>query len=120
MDRIKEQLQKEVESYRDLQRQIQQNFVQSQKFSQQQQESQMVLEELTLLEDEAKVYKMVGPVLIKQDKVEAKTNINTRLDFIKRKLEGVENTLKQLESKSQSKEKEVNRLKEQLAEGMKE
>ncbi len=29
------------------------------------------------------VYKLIGPVLVKQDQAEAKTNVNTRLDFIK-------------------------------------
>eukprot|EP01023_Acetabularia_acetabulum_P019864 TRINITY_DN2021_c0_g1_i1.p2 TRINITY_DN2021_c0_g1~~TRINITY_DN2021_c0_g1_i1.p2 ORF type:complete len:121 (+),score=16.73 TRINITY_DN2021_c0_g1_i1:157-519(+) len=117
MERLREQYQKEVENYRDLQRQIQTSYVQTQKFAQQQQESQMVLEELTILEEDAKVYKLVGPVLIKQDKVEAKTNINTRLDYIKREQERLEGVMKQLENKVQSKEKEVNRLREQMQEG---
>ena len=28
------------------------------------------------------VYKLVGPVLVEQDQVEAKNNVKTRLDFI--------------------------------------
>eukprot|EP01025_Chloroclados_australasicus_P029100 TRINITY_DN2895_c0_g1_i2.p4 TRINITY_DN2895_c0_g1~~TRINITY_DN2895_c0_g1_i2.p4 ORF type:complete len:123 (+),score=20.31 TRINITY_DN2895_c0_g1_i2:138-506(+) len=120
MDRVREQFQREVENYRDLQRQIQTNYAQNQKFAQQQQESQMVLEELQLLDEEAKVYKLVGPVLIKQDKVEAKTNINTRLDYIKREQERIEGTIKQLESKAQQKEREVARLREQYQEGQRE
>jgi len=34
-----------------------------------------------LKEDET-IYKMVGPVLLKQDKVEAESTVNGRLDFI--------------------------------------
>jgi len=29
------------------------------------------------------VYKLIGPVLVKQDQAEAKSNVNTRLDFIR-------------------------------------
>ncbi len=29
------------------------------------------------------VYKLVGPVLVKQDQTEAKQNVDTRLDFIR-------------------------------------
>ena len=29
------------------------------------------------------IYKLIGPVLVKQDQVEAKSNVETRLDFIR-------------------------------------
>ena len=32
--------------------------------------------------EDAKVYKLIGPTLIKQDPVEAKSNVNKRLEFI--------------------------------------
>ena len=46
----------------------------------------MVKQELDLVHDETKVYKMVGPVLLKQDLEEAKTNVNKRIEFIKHEL----------------------------------
>ena len=39
-------------------------------------------QELEKLNDDAKVYKLIGPALIKQDKVEALSNVAKRLDFI--------------------------------------
>ena len=42
----------------------------------------MVLKELALLDKNAVLYKMVGPVLAKESLSEAKSNINKRLDFI--------------------------------------
>ena len=39
-------------------------------------------QELEKLNDDAKVYKLIGPALIKQDKVEALSNVAERLDFI--------------------------------------
>ena len=35
-----------------------------------------------VLEDEANVYKLIGPALIKQDLEEAKANVNKRIDYI--------------------------------------
>jgi chaperonin cofactor prefoldin len=43
----------------------------------------MVLEELKSLEEGANVYKLIGPMLAKQDVVEATSNVTKRLEFIK-------------------------------------
>ena len=39
-------------------------------------------QELEVLQDEASVYKLIGPMLIKQDLVEAKANVSKRLEYI--------------------------------------
>ena len=39
-------------------------------------------QELEMLDEDANVYKLIGPVLIKQDLVEAKSNVGKRLEFI--------------------------------------
>lgn len=44
------------------------------------------MQELDLLDGEAKVYKLIGPVLLKQDVDEAKANVNKRLEFINNEL----------------------------------
>ncbi|CAM9232944.1 unnamed protein product [Ectocarpus sp. 6 AP-2014] len=58
-------------------------------FYQQANENGMVKQaspELDLLEDEAPVFKLVGPVLIKQDLEEAKQNVAKRLELIEREM----------------------------------
>ena len=48
-------------------------------------ENEMVMQELNLVEkdaDSVTVYKLIGPVLAKQEYSEAKNNVKTRLDFI--------------------------------------
>jgi prefoldin beta subunit len=45
-------------------------------------QSKKGLQEFTQLTAKSVVYKMIGPVLIKQDPAEAKNNVNTRLEFI--------------------------------------
>ena len=49
-------------------------------------ENSMVKKELDLLEDDAKVFKLIGPVLVKQDQEEAKSNVNKRIEFIEAEL----------------------------------
>lgn len=39
-------------------------------------------QELEKLDEDANVFKLIGPVLIKQDLVEAKSNVGKRLEFI--------------------------------------
>jgi prefoldin beta subunit len=70
-------------------------------------ENEMVLEELNRLDDDASVLKMIGPTLIKQDLVEAKSNVNKRIEYIKGEIDRLDKQLKGLESKSKDKENEV-------------
>ncbi len=62
---IKAQIDKETESYRQLQQDVQKNHTARLRFTQQLSESKMVKEELDRLDDEAVVYKLVGPALIR-------------------------------------------------------
>lgn len=41
---------------------------------------------MDLVENSAKVYKLLGPALVRQDVKEVKSNIEKRLDFIKGEL----------------------------------
>jgi len=70
-------------------------------------ENEMVLEELTRLNDDSNVFKMIGPALIKQDLVEAKSNVNKRVEYIKGEIGRLDLQLKGLESKSKDRENEV-------------
>ncbi len=45
-------------------------------------ENSGVKEELNLLESDANVFKLIGPVLVKQDLEEARQNVNKRIDYI--------------------------------------
>lgn len=53
-----------------------------QKLDSQLQENKLVQDEFKLLKDDANIYKLIGPVLTKQDKAEAVTNVDKRIEFI--------------------------------------
>jgi chaperonin cofactor prefoldin len=113
---------------------MQQNFVARQQLAQQKSENDMVLEvgpdaaqrragaaalrgprasppspaqELSRLSEESNVYKLIGPALVKQDMVEARSNVTKRLDFIKSEVERLEKQMKDIEGKVQAKQQEV-------------
>ncbi|MFN9910699.1 MAG: prefoldin subunit, partial [bacterium] len=49
-------------------------------------ENDMVLQEFKMLADDAKVYKLVGPILAKQDLDECKSNVTKRIEFIDKEI----------------------------------
>ena len=57
-----------------------------QKLESQQQENQGVKSEFAQLDDDANIYKLIGPVLLKQDKTEAVMAVNSRLEFIEKEM----------------------------------
>ena len=72
----------EYEKLREYQAEIQQMSVDRQTLMQQQSENEMVKQELALLEDSAQVYKLVGPVLMKNETDDAKQTVDQRLEMI--------------------------------------
>ncbi|KAE8715341.1 putative prefoldin subunit 6 [Hibiscus syriacus] len=49
-------------------------------------ENELVLKELNLLNEDANVYKLIGPVLVKQDLAEANANVRKRIEYISAEL----------------------------------
>ncbi|KAJ8702419.1 Prefoldin subunit 6 [Pleurotus ostreatus] len=70
-------------------------------------ENQLVKKEFDQLKPESVVYKQIGPVLVKQDQSEAKSNVDTRLEFITGEIKRVESQIKEIEQKSEKKKTEV-------------
>lgn len=74
-------------------------------------ENEMVLEELNIVdEDDATIYKLVGPVLAKQDLGEARTNIKTRLDYISKEVDRMEHLEKEFTGNVEDKKKIIMKL----------
>ena len=74
-------------------------------------ENEMVLQELNLVTDsEATVYKLVGPILAKQDLAEAKTNVKTRLDYITKEVDRMDHLENEFNGKVEDKRKTIMRL----------
>ncbi|KAL0363567.1 UNVERIFIED_CONTAM: Prefoldin subunit [Sesamum calycinum] len=90
-----------------LQKDIAKNHQVRKKYTIQLGENELVLKELDLLNEEANVYKLIGPVLVKQDLAEANANVRKRIDYISAELKRLDATLQDLEEKQNSKKEAV-------------
>ncbi|KAJ7487473.1 Prefoldin [Mycena galericulata] len=70
-------------------------------------ENDLVKKEFAQLAPGDIVYKQIGPVLVKQDQAEAKSNVETRLEFITGEIKRVEAQLQDIQSKSENKKNEL-------------
>lgn len=70
----------------------------------------MVLQEFNLMEKDASVYKMVGPILAKQDLNEAKSNVEKRIEFIGKEIERMDKLETDFQAKTDEKRKNIMKL----------
>lgn len=85
-----------------------------QKLESQQQENKAVKKEFDGLSDDAKVFKMVGPVLLKQERSEALTAVNGRLEFIAKSIKDTEDRIKELQETNDKKRMELMQLQQKM------
>ncbi|KAL6720981.1 Prefoldin subunit 6 [Lecanora helva] len=79
-------LQSLSDAYQKLQTDLQSIISARQKLESQQQENKGVQKEFSLLPPTSNIYKLIGPVLVKQDRQEAVMAVEGRLEFIEREM----------------------------------
>ncbi|KAB5571293.1 hypothetical protein PHYPO_G00223320 [Pangasianodon hypophthalmus] len=99
-DAIQKKLQSELEKYQQIQKDVSKSMSARQKLEAQLTENNIVKEELDLLDSQNTVYKLIGPVLVKQDLDEAKATVAKRLEYINGEIKRYETLLKEMERKS--------------------
>ncbi|KAK3609474.1 hypothetical protein CHS0354_020408 [Potamilus streckersoni] len=98
---LQKRIQHEVEQYQKTQKDYQKYIGGRQQLDAQLNENIQVKEELDRLEAAANVYKMIGPVLVKQDLHEAKQNVQKRIDYINGELKRHDGLIQNLEKKQE-------------------
>ena len=93
----------ETAKFRELQSELQKLQSDLQIVMGQRTENEMVLQELELLKESNVVYKLTGPVLIKQKLEDARDTVRKRLEFIR-------SELTKIQAKMEAKEKHGNEL----------
>ncbi|KAI9822574.1 MAG: hypothetical protein M1827_000293 [Pycnora praestabilis] len=110
--------QKELQSLSDdfqrLQGELQSTVDARQKLESQQQENKSVQKEFAKLAEDANIYKLVGPVLLRQDKSEAVLAVDGRLDYIEKEIARVEKQISEIQEKTEMKKMEVFQLQTQM------
>lgn len=70
-------------------------------------ENEAVEKEFSLLKGNGRIYKLLGPVLLPQDKMEAVGNVKKRIEFIKSEVKSRETSIKNLASKLETAKTEI-------------
>ncbi|KAJ7551090.1 hypothetical protein O6H91_07G133400 [Diphasiastrum complanatum] len=104
---LQQQLESQASVVNKIQKDISKNHQVRRQYTIQHGENEMVQKELELLDEDANVYKLIGPVLVKQDLVEAKANVNKRIEYITAELRRLDGSLKSLEEQQNSKREAV-------------
>lgn len=60
------------------------------------------------------VYKLYGPVLVKQDLEESRQNVSKRMDYIEKELKRCNNSLEDLEKKQDKQRESIQKLQQKL------
>ncbi|EDW70823.1 probable prefoldin subunit 6 [Drosophila virilis] len=90
-------MQTEVESYQNLQKSCVKIVKQRALLESQLNENKCVLDELNLLGPDNKVYKLFGPVLVKQELEDSRQNVGKRIEYISKELKSSTDTLENME-----------------------
>eukprot|EP00775_Hariotina_reticulata_P010901 gene10901-11055_t len=104
------QLADAVQVFKGLQQEVQTLSQTRQQLMQQISESEAVKEELDLLDEDATVYKLIGPAMIKQDLVEAKTNVSKRLEYIQAEMKRITDRISTLDGKGKDQQALIMKL----------
>ncbi|KAK6001716.1 hypothetical protein QM012_002206 [Aureobasidium pullulans] len=127
------QLQALSDEYTALQNELQTTVAARQKLESQQQENKGVksvcdivtssdsittdlsfFQEFANLDDDANIYKLVGPILLKQDTSEAKSTVGGRLEFIDKEINRIEKQISDIQAKSEEKKMAVFQLQTEI------
>ena len=75
-------------------------------------ENESVKKEFEILEPSGIIWKLVGPVMVKQDRDEARANVDKRIEFITGDIAKAEEAIKILENEFEVKREELMKLQE--------
>jgi len=114
MEIMQAQMQEKVEKLQGLQKTQQKTLMARQTLDSQISENKLVKDELDGLEEDAKVFKLIGPALIRQENSDAKQNVNKRIDYISGELKRHDETLADLDKKQDELREELQTIQTQM------
>lgn len=104
---IQAKLQALSDEFTKLQQDLQETVQSRQKLEAQKQENLGVQKEFEKLKDGETIYKLIGPVLLKQDRTDAESTVNGRLEFIDKEISRLEGHIKEMQGKMEKKKNEI-------------
>ncbi|KAH6605791.1 prefoldin subunit 6 [Trichoderma cornu-damae] len=107
MAEVQAKLQSLSEEFQKLQQDLQNTVASRQKLESQRQENLGVQKELKNVSEDEAIYKLAGPVLLKQAKFEAESTVKGRLDFIGGEIIRLEGQIKETQENIEKKKTEI-------------
>ncbi|GAB1317824.1 Prefoldin subunit 6 [Madurella fahalii] len=107
MDKVQAKLQGLSEEFTKLQQDLQEAVQSRQKLEAQKQENLGVQKEFGKLKEGETIYKLIGPVLLKQERSDAEATVNGRLEFIDKEISRLESHIKETQGKIEKKKGEI-------------
>lgn len=104
----------EIAKFREIQARIQTRRNNLQIVVSQLTENQLVLQELEFFNESHTVYKMIGPVLIKQDKEEARQTVQKRLEYIEKEQKQLKESIQKDEAEAEKVAKNIQQMQSAL------
>ncbi|KAJ1727602.1 Prefoldin subunit 6 [Coemansia biformis] len=95
-------LEKETMTLQDIRKEQATLIATRQTLDSQLQENELVEKEFGQLKDDARIYKMVGPVLVPQEKGESVANVQKRLEYIRGEIKRVDGRVEKLSADQQT------------------
>ncbi|XP_066901214.1 prefoldin subunit 6-like [Halyomorpha halys] len=114
MDELQAKLQAELDKFKAVEKEYHKAVSQRQVLDGQLHENTGVKQELDLLKDDGEVYKLIGPVLVKQELTEAKQNVAKRMDYIKGELKRFDDLIASLDLKQEQYKEKLSKLQVQF------
>ncbi|KAK6627149.1 hypothetical protein RUM44_009626 [Polyplax serrata] len=96
---LQKSLQKELDDFRICQKEYQKSITKRQKLDAQLNENTCVKNELDMIKGDSDVFKLIGPVLIKQDLEEAKQNVAKRMEYILAEMKRLDASMSEIDKK---------------------
>uniref|UniRef100_A0AAF5RTL9 Probable prefoldin subunit 6 n=1 Tax=Wuchereria bancrofti TaxID=6293 RepID=A0AAF5RTL9_WUCBA len=106
-DFVMNKFEEELAKYKCFEKGREKNIRNRQKLEEQLTENKLVKTELDLLEGGATIYKLIGPVLFKQDLTEAKQNVEKRIDYIIAEINRLEQAIADAATKQENQKQTV-------------
>ena len=104
----------EVDNYKKLKLQTAEKLEKRTRLDTTKNENALLFEELALLQDDTNIYKKSGPILVKVDVEEARTDVQAKMRIISDQIKQIDTQIKNIENKVQSKEKSISEMQQTL------
>jgi len=112
--KLYQKYQAEVEGYKALKVQIAEKMQKRTTLDTTKNENALLMEELSLLEEDAVLYKKSGPILVKVEPEEACTDVKAKIRIIADQIKQIDTQIKNIENKASSREGKIGEMQQKL------